>query len=299
MAISWILIVILAYFTWSATTLIDKVILVRHLKKPLSISIIIGLNGLFAFLLMPFTGLSFLEPKYMALAIFSGITYVGFLIPLMTGLKEEEATRTMVIAQLTPIFVLTFAFLTINERLSASHLTGFALLLLAGLIVSMKDSKGFSLSRAFWLVLLANAITAMSLVSAKAVYQATKFTDGFIWIRLSAVSTAVLLLLLPQYREDVVSSIRKMSTRFKALVGARLAADFAALLALGYVLIKAPVSIVNAIGQPLFPIGVFLISLLLLKIYPKAIFEEFNRKAIMVKGIALLLVLAGIALVSM
>lgn len=66
---SWILIAALCYIAWSAMAVLDKLVIVKHLKKPETLAAIIGLNGFLALLLIPFTGLRVLEPVQMLLAI--------------------------------------------------------------------------------------------------------------------------------------------------------------------------------------------------------------------------------------
>ncbi|GEM_PF-4528664 len=295
---SWILIAALCYMAWSAMAVLDKLVIMKHLKRPETLAAIIGLNGFLALLIVPFTGLRILEPMQMLLAIISGVTFTLFLVPYMMGLKREEATRAMIVVQLTPIFVLLLAFLTINERLTAIHLAGFAFLLASGLIVSVKPGSGLKLSKAFWLIILADIITAVSIVTAKAVYSSSALIDVFIWIRLSAAAAGAAMLLIPQYREDIASTLIKTGAWIKSLYAAKMLADFAALFALGYVLTKAPATLVNALGHSIFPIGVLLVSVLLLRIYPKAVFEEFSRKAIAVKAAAISLVVVGILLIN-
>ena len=295
---NWIYFVLVAYSIWSITSLIDKIVISRgYIKNPLVYIVLNGLMNIFLIFLLPFVGFDILSFSDFLIALLFGIMFSVAVAVYYKAVQYEEISRIIILNQIQPIFVLFLAFVFLGDILTPNHLIGFLCLLGAGIIVSYRKEK-FSMSKAFYLMLISNFLFAIAIVSSKHVFSVTSFWSAFLWLRLTSFS-ALFALFLPSIRRQFVNTFKNMRTKIKSLLFFKMLIDFSGFIFLGYAVMNGPISLVNALSSSIQPLIVFLLALAISFYFPKLIKEEINKTAILVKIIALVLVMVGIWFIAL
>jgi drug/metabolite transporter (DMT)-like permease len=110
---SWLIIIISAYFLLALVSLGDKYLLAGP-PNPKIYSFYVGILGVAAIILIPFIGFSVPETSQISLALLAGAIYIVALFGLYNGLEHFEASRVIpAIGGLLPLFTfgLVFPFL--------------------------------------------------------------------------------------------------------------------------------------------------------------------------------------------
>ncbi|MBI2541428.1 DMT family transporter [Candidatus Woesearchaeota archaeon] len=296
----WIYFVLMAYAVWSATSIIDKIVISKgYIQNPLVYIVLNGFMNVFMLFLLPFAGLEALRPADFLIVMAYGIFFSAGIAFYYKAVEYEEISKIIVLNQLTPIFTLGISFLFLGESLTRSHLAGFLMWIMAGLIVSYKPSgKAFRLSRAVSLMIISTFLIAVALVASKHVFSVTSFWSAFLWLRLASFS-AVFVLLLPSVRNDFVKTFKSAGNNAKKLLLFKMAIDFSAFILLGYAITKGPISLVTALSNAVWPVFVFIIALGFSIFLPGIIKEDISKKSLFAKSAAVILILIGVYLVNL
>ena len=298
--ISWIYFVIISEFMWSVTSLIDKIMLSKnYIKSPFVFIIFNGLMNVLLVFLIPFFNFGHLSYANIIISLLSGIFLAVGVIFYYKAVQNEEISRVIILWQFTPIFVLLFSFLLLKEILTANYLIGFFLLLAGGLAVSYKKINGaFKLSRAFYYLLASSAFISVFYIFSKHIYKVTDFWSAFMWLRLSALSS-VLLLLVPSIRKEFVKTWKEMRFSAKTFITSKMLIDFSAFIILGLAIVGGPIALISALGSSLAPIFIFALTVLTTIYLPNLIKEEINKKIVLIKLLAIALIIAGIIFINL
>jgi drug/metabolite transporter (DMT)-like permease len=145
-------------------------------------------------------------------SLISGIIYVGGLLALNISISQAEASRvTPVVFSVVPIATYLISFGLNDEKLTALQLSGVALLIIGGLLISfdlplkLNKQKFFS---GFYTSCLAGVLLAISYVMFKQVYTQQSFLNGFMWTRVGGFVGALLLLAVPIWRKGIFNSFK-------------------------------------------------------------------------------------------
>lgn len=148
-----------------------------------------------------------LPTPQLALALMSGVTFIGGLYFFYRCLEESDPARAvpLVYGVVTPILTLLFAWLFAGDVLFANELIAFALFAGGGLLLMIDRSQGLNhlniaLARN---ALFAGLFLAISFALTRALYNMSEqFLLAFVWARLGSVLGGLILLLLPVHQED-------------------------------------------------------------------------------------------------
>lgn len=297
---NWIYFALIAQFIWSFTSLIDKIVISKgYIKSPFVYIVLNGLMNVLLIFLIPFFSFEPLIFTDFLIVMFTGIMFSAAVIIYYKAVQYDEISRITMMYQFGPIFVLILSFLFLGDALTKNHFIGFLFLLIAGLIVSYKKTNGsFKLTKAFWYMLLASLLGSISLVLAKHIFSVTSFWNAFLWLRLSGFS-ALVVLAVPSIRSQFINTFKNMKNKIKGLLGFKMVIDFSAFIFSGYALMNAPAPIVSALNNSVLPLFVFIIALLTSIYLPKLVKEDINKKVILIKIAAIMLIIIGIVFINM
>lgn len=292
---SWIYFVLMAYGVWSLTSIIDKIVISKgYIKSPLVYIVLNGLMNILLIALLPFAGFEPLKFIDFLIALLYGIFFSLGIMIYYKAVEYEEISRIIMLNQLTPIFALGMSFLFLGEVLTKNHLMGFMLWILAGIIVSYKRTgKAFRLSKAVYFMAASTFLIAVALVASKHIFSVTSFWSGFLWLRLTSFS-ALLVLLFPSVRKDFADAFRTNGNKAKGLLLFKMAIDFSAFILLGYAVTQGPISLIAALSNAVWPVFVFILALIISIFWPSVIKEDMDKKAVLAKLAAIVLILMGI-----
>jgi drug/metabolite transporter (DMT)-like permease len=257
------------------------------------ITLIVGIAMLFLFPFPHDTGL-----RIYGLAFISAMLRVGAMSALLYAMKKEDISRIMPLASTAHIFVAVMAAAFLGESLKYTQWLAIAIVVSGAILISFKRGEDGSArfhASSFFLVIGSSVLFAASDVF-------NKYTMDFIsyWnsASLSFLFTSVAFIVMC-LRRDVLRQVAGMARPWHTSAGVVLnevAAMFS--LVLGFWAIQnGPVSLASTIfnSKPLF---VFVYAVLLARFMPGFLLEfRTDRRGMVVKIIATLMIVGGIALI--
>ena len=305
---SWILIAVAGYFLLAIEAVISKGLLTGRIKNWQSYSVYVGLLSAVGFL-VALGGI--FDEKWRLLwtdwgtfvvAIFSGVIFFIGLIFLYRSLQFSAASRVYVLygAVVTAASYLLGGFL-INERHDLVDLFGIILLLIGGVMISYKFYKNKFFST-YKYVIVSGILIAFSLVFLKHVYDVQNFVSGYVYSRLGMFLAALIFLILPLPEKNVHFSHEKTKRTKKehgldalAILCAKTIAGLGTILTY-YAISLGSVTIVNALVSVQYLFTFLLV--IILGFYFHSLKENLGFKNIIFKSLGVLVVILGVALIS-
>ncbi len=313
----WILIALLGHASNGVAFIIDKILLQNAFKRSATYAGLVGILSFLALILIPWVEI---WPQGLTLfwAVFSGIAFTTALWSFFAALSRGEASRVVpVISAFIPMLTLAGTTLFLHERLTATELFGFSLLVLATIVLSYGKANERLSRQALLLSGLSALLFAATSVSIKAVYDNVGFLSGFVSTRAVAALTAVIIVtIIDRMAGEEIKLIFGLKKAKKSSSGKSTGtADFkikpktAALLAilgqtmggLGYVGVQYAMSlgsaaIVNALQAMQF--ALLVIVAFILKSKAKTLLgETLTRNIILQKAAALIIMAIGLGLI--
>ena len=296
---SWVFLLVIAYFFISLTALADKFLLTKALPHPVVYVFYISVLSLLVLILIPW---GFFIPTLdrLLLPALAGVTFTVGLYFLFSALRVSEASRVFATSgSLAASFTFVFSMLFLGERLSQFQILGFILLVLGGVLVGLELGSGKSLSETgFWFSLLTALSFGVAYTSTKQTYSDLGFIPGFIWIR-SFAFLAVLPFLIPRQNRLYLKSSwhqeRQLVNWWHRLVlisGQTFSA--VGFLILNYVISLTSASLVLA-AQGLQYGFLFVSTTFISHKFPAVISEKITPGALSQKIFALVLIALGLA----
>lgn len=275
----------------------DKVLLKRPGTKNLfSYVFWLGSISVFGVLLVPF-GYNSLPLSLLVLAFAAGLIHLAANFFYYAALKRGEASETLAImGGFSPVATAAISFALLSAQMKDWQLIGFALMTGGGFF--MFFSEKLPLRRLLPPVLLACGLMGLTNVLEKFVYDRTNFVTGYVWFTIGTFAGAMLLLVRSSWRQQIFSESAQddprnrfwyFVNRFMAGVG-----SFLIFLAIS----RIHPAIVDSISGVRYAI-IFLGALLLTKLKPALLQENFGPWQMFSKAMATCLVVSGLVIVGM
>ena len=255
------------------------------------------IDFLFAVIICLVTPVSFVFP-YVLFAVVVG------LMPLLAfwfyskALMVEEISRITPLFQFIPIFVVLLSVVFLNEILSAQRYLGVAIIVIASILISYRNSaSGKSLSAALKFMIPFSVVLAVHSILEKFLLSHIDYWSVFFWNIMGSFLGVLFLMIFSKPRREFAEAVTSVGKRafFVVLVGE-------GVYFLGTIcwLIAAStgyVSLVSALAglQHFF---VFIFVLLSSLFVPHHLKEEMNTRVIVLKISAIALMFAGTWLVT-
>lgn len=298
----WLIVIISAYFLFALTSLIDKFILAGP-PNPKIYVFWVGVLGILVLLLTPFV--DFFLPNFLTiiLSFVAGFLVIFSLFALYNALELFEASRVIpAIGGLTPLFtfLLVYFFPGGEALFNSKVLISFLFLLLGSVLITFKTKKAF-FSKSFKICSITALLFSLAFFLAKQVYLSLPFWNGFIWIRMGAFLTALGFV----FTKEVKRELFRGQFTFKKKTGALflfnqgLGAGGAILQNLAIALAGLSfLPIINALQGTEY-VFLFGFTALLSFKFPRVLKEEFSKKVIAQKMIAIFLIGIGLILLNL
>ncbi len=305
---SWVLVALLAYFLLAVANIGDKFLVDNVLKSSKAYAFVVCSLGLIVFAAAPWflkwpgTGLFFFN-------ILNGFLFALALWMLYEALIRDEASRVLVlIGGVTPIFSLIFSVIIFKETFSISQLTGIAIVLLGVFLIAFLPREKSLLKRFFsWLkiegrinkgglkiAILSALFYSLFFISTKIAYQYQSFESSFIWTRVGAFIFSLFFLIQKKDRQEIFKMLKGNGPeKGKTLVFLNQIAGSLGFVLQNYAIFLGSVVLVNALQG--FQYGLILIfSAILAMLYPKLLKENFSKRSVIQKSLAVIFIALGI-----
>jgi len=302
---SWIAIAIVGHLLNAVAFIVDKTLLSSSFKRSGTYAAVIGLFSALVLFLAPWISHAPDTATWIAIGAF-GISFVMAMWGFFEALGKAETSRVVpVVGSLIPLFTLILAALLVHERLTGRALLGLFILIGATLLLTRSGDKKQHLdARTFWICIGSAFLFAASTAFGKYAFQHAPFLDVFVLSRIFAAITALLIPVFSKpVREELLTLIKPKDKQDKGNYRAAALLFFGqACGALGFVGVQYAVSIgsatvVNAL-QAVQYAAIVLVAWLGGKKLAALLKEDRRPKTLLQKGLAILLVAIGLALVS-
>jgi drug/metabolite transporter (DMT)-like permease len=285
------------YLASAGAQVIDKALLAKTFRHPVSFVFWIGVLSLGVFLVWPF------DPEIPTLfewpiVILAGLSFQLALLAYFNVVSGEEVSKAAtVVGAIVPIITLLLSRWFLGERLTLNQSIGFILLLGGSVVVSYTGSVSLKSIKLFTLSIVAGILFAVSTVSMKAVFTSLAFIPGLVWTRLGAIILTCLLLVPSKYRQYIFA--RSEQPR-GGKVWLFILNQF--LGAIGFLLINLAVfvsspTLVNALVGVQYA-ALFLLALTFSHWWPKIFREPITKIVIVRKLIGLVLIGLGLVYIA-
>lgn len=300
----WFFIALVAPALWSASNHLDKFFIGRYFKHRGPGALVL-FSSLFAAVVMP-TILLFhphvfdISLQHTAVIICSGILATVSVILYLYALQRDEASFVVPLWQFTPVFAFLLAYVVLGETLSARQLVGAVIIIVSGVVLSL-DFHGARIQikrSTLFLMLAAAFLLAVSGLLFKVVaIEGSYWTTAFWAYAGDLLIGLTLFAAISQYRREFLRVLREGSQRIVALNMFSELITVIAGLSLRYATLLAPLALVWTVNgfQPFF---VFLFGVILTRFFPRLGTETLDRKTILQKGAAIIVMFVGTVILS-
>ncbi len=299
---SWLLFAFSGPVFWALSTHVDKYLVERYFKEG-SVAVLLVFTALIGLLLLPFVGYyqpgAFKIPLVDILVIAaSGALYMSAMFFYLQALQSEEASVVAPFFQTSPLFAYALAYLFLGEFLSGGQLLGGALIILGAFIISIRGgSKARFNSRLALLMLACSFLLALSSVLFKFFAIQDEFWTTIFWTYAGEAVFGFVLLAIPSCWRQLRAMLRANTGAVLAVNGANELINLAGNLGVGYAMLLAPIALVRAISSTTL-LFIFVFGVLLTLFAPSLGREDLSPRNLLRKGLAAVLVGAGVLLIS-
>jgi uncharacterized membrane protein len=299
---NWLAFALCGPVLWAISTHLDKYLVERYFKQT-DVAVLLLFTALMGLLLMPV--IAWFEPAVLqrdavsiALMMLSGLLYMGAIFFYLQALQGHEASVVAPFFQASPLFGYVLAYLVLGETLSGTQMLGGALIVSGILFVSVGDRRREPFRwRLAVLMLCCGFVLSLSTLIFKAFAVRDEFWATTFWMFAGEAVFGFGFLCIAFYRSEF---LRLLKSNTGALIAINMSNELINLgggLSNRYALLFAPLALVQAIGSTT-TLFVFLIGVALSMLFPKVSQENLRPRELAQKGIAAVLVAAGIAIAS-
>jgi len=300
---NWLVFALSGPVLWAISTHLDKYLVERYFKET-DVAVLVVFTALMGLLLMPV--IAVFEPAVLtrdaisiALMMLSGILYMGAILFYLQALQGHDASTVAPFFQASPLFGYGLAYVVLGETLTGTQLVGGVLILAGVLFVSVRS--GPRRERFRWQLALPMLACGFVLSLSTLIFKVFAVRDEFwattFWMFAGEALFGAGFLCLSRYRSQFVRLLRSNTLALLAINGSNELINLGGGLGNRYALVFAPLSIVQAIGSTT-TLFVFAIGIVLALLFPRVSREDLSTRELAIKGVAAVLVAAGVALVT-
>lgn len=248
---------------------------------------------------VPFIEITIPDMPQLAAALVSGFSIMFlFVTPYTYVISKEEISSIVPILGFSSLFVLILSTIFLGEFLTIVNYAGFALLFLAGLVITVEKVKSsLRVNKTLLIALGGAAGIAVSMILMKFFYLTENFWNGFFWFNVGGFLGTLVILFLPGNLLHLKNNARLLSRKVVALFLLTAGFVFLADLSILYAIKLGPVSLVYVIGSTQMAF-VFIIALLLSRYFPSILKERTDRKTLLKKSVAIAIMIVGLVLLN-
>lgn len=302
---NWFLIALMPPALWSITNHLDKYLLSKYFKGGgvgalMIFSSIIGVI-LIALIAIIHPAVFDVVPKNAFLISLNGFLYILAVLPYFYALQKDEASLTVPLFQLIPVFSYFFAWWLLDETLTQNQILGGALIVLGAIAISFELMEGKRVrfkKDVFLLMILSSICFALNFLFFKyfaidSTFWVTSFYEyiGFV------VFALILVIFVKSYRDEFFLVIKKNKVSVLTLNGVNEVVNIVAKVAFNYASLLTPITITWIVNgfQPLF---VFIYGVILTVFFPHISKEKIGGKHLAQKLVSILIMFVGAYLLN-
>lgn len=294
----WIFLAITAHLFWAVGNVGDKYILGNKIKDPYFYLILSFIVNSVALAFIPFVKFYIPELKLIILiALAAMLNFVsGF--GYIKAIQIEEVTRINIWWNMIPIFTLFIGWATIGQKLTNIQI--FALIILIGgaVIGSIHlCEKKIALSKAVWLMIASCFLLSVYAIIFSYLSRFIPFVVIFIWLNIFICLYVLAFFAQQKFRAGFAQNIKQLNKKLIMIIVFLSLLNITATFFNVWALSLGIAALVFAM-EGFQVIFVFSIAVLISFFNPKILKEDLSYKNILLKLIALVCMVAGIAILA-
>lgn len=299
---TWLAFALSGPILWAISTHLDKYLVERYFKTT-DVAVLLVFTALMGLALMPI--IAFFDPDVLnrdplsiGLMTLSGLLYMGGITFYLRALQGHDASVVAPFFQSSPLFGYLLAYLVLGETLTGTQMAGGLLIIVGILSVSIGGQRREPFRwRLAVLMLCCGFVMSLSTLIFKAFAVKDEFWATTFWMFAGEALFGFGFLSIAYYRNEFIRLLRTNTGPLIAINMSNELINLGGGLANRYALMFAPLAVVQAVGSTT-TLFVFVIGVALTLFFPKVSHESLAPRELIQKGIAALLVAAGIVLVS-
>jgi len=299
--VSWIALAFCGPVLWALSTHIDKYLVEKFFKTTgvgtlLIFTSLIGLIGLP--IIWAFVDVFSIGTTGVIVTSVSGLLYMTAMYFYLHALQQEEATTIAPLFQTSTLFTYAIAYFVLHETLTTQRIAGGLLVMASAAVISYDPDHGrkFKLPIVA-LVLACTATLAVSAVIFKFFAIKNAFWPVTFWTFAGEAVFGAAMLAVPFYRREFMGMFAKHPGAVIGINAANELINLGGGLAARWASLLGPVSLVQAIGGTT-SFFVFLFGVLISLFAPRLGREDLSKGSLIQKGIAVVLIVAGVTLIG-
>jgi len=298
---NWVLLAFLGPVLWAISTHIDKYLVERFFKDSgvgalLIFTALIGLVGLP--IIAAFVDVTTLGTTGIVVTAVSGLMYLTAIYFYLRALQQEEASVIAPLFQTSTLFTYVIAFFVLHEKPTPLRLVGGLLMMASAIVASYEPGRRIRFKLGIVLPLLGCTAT---LAASSVMFKFFAIKDAFwpvtFWSFAGQAVFGVVLLSIPHVRRQFFGMFARNPGAVIAINAANEVINLGGGLAARYASLLGPVSLVQAIGGTT-SFFVFAFGVMLSLFFPKLGREDLSKGALIRKGVAVVLIVAGVILIG-
>jgi hypothetical protein len=295
--LSWLLIIILSYLFFSLAYFGDKLILSGP-ANPKLYTFYVGALSILIIFFIPFVKFSFPDAATTLWITLEAITYVLGLYTMFIALEKFDVSRVMTtIGAIQPVVILLLTWMFWGAIITGMNLLAFLMLLLGSVIISI-EKKNKATINYLPLVLCSAFMFSLEYIFSKMIFLHTSFLLGLIWMRIFSFFIVLIFLFDKTLRGQIFTKRANLDKKTGMLFLLTQSAGGIAGVLQSFAIALAPVSylaIVNSLRGVQY-VFLFMITLFVSFFFPNILKEEISKKIIIQKTVAIILIVAGLAI---
>jgi len=213
------------------------------------------------------------------------------------ALERNDASIVVVMFQLIPVFSYIFSLIFFKENLNINEIIGALIIILSAIIISFDFEKKSNKNKSIALLLMTTSSLLYSLyficfdfAMRKGEYNAVAF-----WYQIGLLLVGICLMCIKNFRTAFVKMIRSNGKKFISLNITNESLNLIANLMVNFANLSIPLALANTLNgfQGVF---CFIIGVIGVKLFPKLISEELNKKIVVQKILCIILGTIGLAI---
>ncbi|MCQ2571233.1 MAG: DMT family transporter [Candidatus Saccharibacteria bacterium] len=300
----WLILCITAALIWSVGAFIDNYItdVIFKGKTPQGMK---ALNGPFYLIIATIVGIickiQFPEVSQIVLLLISGALSSVSSLAYYQALKNEEATGAAIFYQLQPVLFLIIDFILFGETISLRQIIGFAVILLAPVLVVFARKRAKSRRMALNAAALLVLYVIIATVSAEIAVRSTSNVDYkavFVIYLIGRGISDCLLGLIPKFRKRHKYIMKHNKKTYIGVVAINQCLSAAADFIYRYGLVIGVAALGSAVTNAAELILTFILGIILSIIWPNFGREKLHKHLIIAHAVAIVLCVVGIIIIQ-
>jgi drug/metabolite transporter (DMT)-like permease len=238
-----------------------------------------------------------LAPLSILVIVLSGLLLMGAMFFYLVALQSDEASVVAPFFQASPLFAYGLGYLVLGETLSPMQMTGGALIVGGGLVLSVRLAGAARFKLRMVMLMLACAfVLALSSLIFKIFAVREDFWTTTFWTFVGQASFGAAVLSIGGYRREFLELLRKNTRPLLAINAANELLTLGGGLGSRYALVLAPLSLVQAITSTT-SLFVFIFGIGVSIFFPALGREDLSSRELLKKGLGGVLTGIGVILI--